>query len=184
MTNVFIIHGSYGHPEENWFPWLKNQLEKLNCKVFVPQFPTPENQTLENWMKVFEEYKDYLNTSSVTIGHSAGVAFILNVLERIEHQIRAAFLVAGNVGLLHNEFDQLSSTFTDKPFNWNKIKQNCKKFYVFHSDNDPYVPLRYGEEIAEKLGVELTLVKNAGHFNEKAGYTKFDLLLEKIKKEL
>ena len=86
--------------------------------------------------------------------------------------------------MLHNEFDKVSSTFTDKPFNWEKIRNNCKKFYVFHSDNDPYVPLRYGEEIAQKLGVELVLVKGAGHINEKAGYTKFNLLLEKIKKEL
>lgn len=184
MTNVFMIHGSYGYPEGNWFPWLKKELEKLGHTVYVPKFPTPEGQTLNNWLKVFEEYKRYLNTSSVCVGHSCGVAFILNLLERIEHPIRVAFLVAGSVGLLHNKFDKVSSTFKDKPFNWKKIKSNCKKFYVFHSDNDPYVPLRYGEEIAEKLSVKLILVKGAGHINEEAGYTKFDLLLEKIKNEL
>ena len=184
MTNVFLIHGSYGYPEENWLPWLKNELEKLGYTVYVPKFPTPEGQILDNWLNVFEEYKRYLDTSSIIIGHSCGVAFILNLLERINHPIKAAFLVAGSVGLLHNEFDKVSSTFTDKPFNWEKIRNNCKKFYVFHSDNDPYVPLKHGEELAKNLGVKLILVKNAGHFNEMAGYTKFDLLLEKIKEEL
>ncbi len=48
MTNVFIIHGAYGHPEENWIPWLKSKLKELGYRVFVSKFPTPENQSLKN----------------------------------------------------------------------------------------------------------------------------------------
>lgn len=184
MANVFIIHGSYGYPRENWFPWLKTELEKLGHTVYVPQFPTPRGQTLNNWLKTFEKYRQYLNTTSVCIGHSCGVAFILNLLERLNHPIKTAFLVAGSVGLLHNKFDKVSSTFTDRKFDWEKIKNNCNKFHVLHSDNDPYVPLEYGERIAQELGVKLNLVKGAGHFNKKAGYTKFDLLLAMVKKEI
>ena len=72
-------------------------------------------------------------------------------------------------------------TFTEGGFDWKKTKNNCGYFCVFHSDNDPYFDLKLGEELAEKLGVDLILVKGAGHFNEKAGYTEFPLLLEKIK---
>jgi predicted alpha/beta hydrolase family esterase len=46
------------------------------------------------------------------------------------------------------------------------------------------VPLEKAKELAKNLDVNVILVKNAGHFNEKAGYTKFYLILEKIKKEL
>jgi predicted alpha/beta hydrolase family esterase len=46
MANIFIIHGSYGNPDENWFPWLKKELEQEGHKVFVPKFPTPEDQSL------------------------------------------------------------------------------------------------------------------------------------------
>ena len=92
MTNVFIIHGAYGHPNENWFPWLKSELEKLGCKVFVPKFPTPENQSLENWLKVFKDYKQYLNENSIVVGHSLGPAFLLNILENLDKPIKAAFL--------------------------------------------------------------------------------------------
>jgi len=70
MINVVIIHGSYEYPKENWFPWLKKELEKLHCRVFVPKFPTPENQTLENWFRIFENYEKYLNEDTVVVGHS------------------------------------------------------------------------------------------------------------------
>ena len=56
MKNIFIIHGAYGNPEENWIPWLKTELERLGCNVSAPRFPTPENQSLENWTKIFNKY--------------------------------------------------------------------------------------------------------------------------------
>jgi len=184
-NNVFIIHGAYGYPGENWFPWLKSGLEKLGCQVFVPKFPTPEGQSLENWLKVFDDYRRYLDKDTIVVGHSLGPAFLLNVIEKLDTPIRAAFFVAGFVGLLGNSvFDEINKSFVDRAFDWKKIKQNCQKFYIFHSDNDPYVPLGKAEELARNLGTEVILVKNAGHFNEKAGYIKFDLLLEKIKSEL
>jgi len=40
MANIFIIHGAYGNPDENWIPWLKTELEKLGNRVFVPKFPS------------------------------------------------------------------------------------------------------------------------------------------------
>lgn len=51
-----------------------------------------------------------------------------------------------------------------------EIKQNCKKFYIYHSDNDPYVPMKKATELAKKLDSKIIEIKNAGHFNEKAGY--------------
>lgn len=39
MNNVFIFHGTEGYPEENWFPWMKRELEQNGCSAFVPQFP-------------------------------------------------------------------------------------------------------------------------------------------------
>ena len=182
MTNVFIIHGSYGYPDENWFPWLRLELEKLNCKVFVPKFPTPENQTLENWLKVFEPYRKYINKDSIVIGHSLGPAFLLNIIQELNSPIKAAFFVSGFIGLLGNpNFDNINKSFVDQNFDWDKIKQNCKHFFVFHSDNDPYVPLEEAKKLAKNLGVDVILIHGAGHFNKNSGYVKFELLLDRIK---
>jgi len=181
--NIIIIHGAYGHPNENWVPWLKNELEKLDCNVIIPKFPTPEGQTLENWMKIINEYDKHFDSNTIMIGHSLGVALILKKLEILKKPIKAVFLVAGAVGKIGNEiFDKINASFFEGGFEWNKIRNNSKHFFVYHSDNDPYVPLKMGKELAENLKIELILVKGAGHFNEKAGYTKFPLMLENIKK--
>ncbi len=182
MANVFIIHGVAGHPGENWFPWLRRELESSGCRVFVPQFPTPENQTLDSWLEVLAGFGEFLDKDSIVVGHSLGVAFLLNVLER--RKAKAAFLVAGFVGKAGNKFDPIMKTFSQRKFDWKAIKRNCRHFEVFHSDNDPYLPIERGKEVADRLGVKLTVVKGAGHFNEKSGYTTFPLLLESIKRIL
>lgn len=187
MTNILIVHGAYGHPGENWFPWLKSELEKLGHRVFVPKFPTPENQSLQNWLNILKDYEQYLDEKSIVVGHSIGPAFLLTVLEK--NKSKAAFFVAGFVGGFTGKwadptFDKINKTIAEKKFDWHKIKKNCKKFYSFYSDNDPYVPPEKASELGKYLGVKPILVKNAGHFNEDAGYNKFELLLEKIKNEL
>lgn len=185
MAKVFVIHGSYGNPQENWFPWLKEKLEAEGHEVFIPKFPTPENQSLDNWMSVFEENFSLIDKNTIFVGHSLGPAFILSILEKVNVKVRACFFVSGFFVLLgKKEFDDINRTFITKKFDWDKIKDNCEKFYVFHSDNDPYVPLEKARELAKKLDTEIVMVNDAGHFNEASGYIKFDLLLDKINNSL
>lgn len=178
IRNIFMIHGVGGNPQENWLPWLKEKLEKQGNRVFIPQFPTPEGQTLENWLKAFEPYSEYLNEDSIVIGHSLGVAFLLNILEK--KKIHAAFFVAGFTGETKNQFDDGMKTFAQRKFDWDAIRKNAKHYVIFHSDNDPYVKLEKAEELAKNLGIKICLIKNAGHFNVASGYTTFQKLFDTI----
>lgn len=182
MSNIFIIHGVGGTPEENWFPWLKTELEKQGHHVIVPQFPTPEGQTLENWLAVLKNYEEFITPETIFVGHSLGVPFTLNVVE--QYSVKAVFLVAGFVGVAGNKFDDSMKTFAQRQFDWEKIKKNCKHFTIFHSDNDPYIKPEKAEELAKLLGIEATLMSGAGHINASAGYTKFPKLLANINKLL
>lgn len=178
MSNIFIIHGILGHPEENWFPWLKQELEKLGHQVFVPRFPAPESPNLTAWLQCFTDYEKYLDTDAVMIGHSLGTPFALRVIE--DQPIKALYSVAGFVSSPGNSFDEAMKSFTNHPFNWEKISNNCHSFHVYHSDNDPYMPLAKAEELAAKLNVQVEIIKGAGHFNSTAGYDTFPFLLEKL----
>ncbi len=184
MRTVFIFHGTAGHPKENWFPWLKRELEKLHCNVIAPQFPTPENQTLESWFTVFKEYGQHYDSNSILVAHSLGGAFALRVLEHYPTVIRAAYLVGAPIGVRPIKNWESDQPFIGKPFDWKTIKSRAQKFVVFHSDDDPFVGVGNGIGLATQLEAEIVRLSNAGHFNEKAGYSKFELLLEMIKSEL
>ena len=149
---IFIIHGAYGNSKENWFPWLKEKLEEERHEIIVPDFPTPENQSIDSWLYIFDKYLSEIDNNIILIGHSLGPAFILSILEKIKTKVKASIFVSafiGNIGI--DDFDKINDTFVNKDFNFNKIKNNCSKFILISSDNDPYVPKNKIDELAELL---------------------------------
>jgi serine hydrolase len=175
-SNIFIFHGTEGHPLENWFPWLKQELEEKDYHVIVPQFPTPPvvAAKISEWFDVLKDYEQCFNENTVMVGHSLGGVFTLRVLEQLDHPIKAALLVGTPIGAKPILNYGRDSSFSGFEFDWENIKNKAEDFVVYQSDNDPYVGLDNGKELAKHLGVELSFIPNAGHFNEKAGYTTFE----------
>ncbi len=181
-NNIFIFHGTEGHTKENWFPWLRQELEQKGYNVIVPQFPSPPviPAKISEWFDVLKEYDKYIDESTVFVGHSLGGIFTLRVLEKLKHPVKAAFFVGAPIGvkpILNYERD---SSFSGFDFDWDAIKNKAEHFIVYQSDDDPYVGLDNGKELSGHLGVELSFIPNAGHFNKKAGYIKFDDLRDKL----
>ena len=178
----FIIHGSASNSSENWFPWLKNELEVLGHEVIALDFPQPPKQSLTNWMKTFEPYMSKIDSETIFVAHSLGPAFVLSILEKMKVKVKACYFVSCFIGPLGIDLDKVNKTFTEKEFEFSNIRARCPKFICFASDNDPYVPLERTRELSEKINGKLIVVKNAGHFNKKSGYVTFEKLLEEIKK--
>ncbi len=182
ITKAIFIHGTGGNPNENWFPWLRSELEKLKLQVFIPQFPIGERQSLISWMTEFQKWENAADEEAIMVGHSIGPAFILNFLEKRGKSIAAAFLVSPFVGRLNNAiFDPMNYSFAEREFEWDRIKKHCSNFYIYSSDSDPYVPLDKGEFLAMKLNAKYKIIRNGGHINAASGFTKFEPLLNDIK---
>jgi len=83
MKNALILHGTDFRKEQkqklnNWFPWLKAELEKLGFEVWVPELP-------EAWQPNLKRYWNFLkgfnfNEETVIIGHSSGAAMVFGLL--------------------------------------------------------------------------------------------------------
>jgi len=184
MKKVFIIHGFGGKPNGGWRPWLMGELAKQDIYACSLPMPNPSNPTEEEWVRTISEAVVIANEGIFLVGHSLGVVAILHYLETLNEKskIGGALLVSGPVRKrLKPEYEYVDKFF-DKPFDFEKIKNNCTKFAVIHGDNDPVVSVDEGKELASKLSCELITIPNGRHLNGSDGFYELPQALESILK--
>lgn len=94
MSNYLIIHGSFGSPFANWFPYLRREIEKRDLEVYTPDLPTGVGyQNYENWSNILKGYIDsrIINENTVIFAHSIAPIFICKFL--CENKIKVKRLV-------------------------------------------------------------------------------------------
>lgn len=176
-SHALIVHGSYGAPDENWFPWLRARLEERGITTLVPHFPTPEGQSLSSWRAIFDREVGDVGHGWLLFGHSLGVPFLLDVLERSNSAVDGFFSVSGFAGLIGvEEFDSVNRTFVERAFDWKRLRGASGRAFVYQGADDPYVPQHWSEDLSESLGAQRRVIPNGGHLNAAAGYDHFDLL--------
>jgi len=177
--NYVIIHGSFGSKDGNWFPWLKEQLEKNNKKVLIPQMPVGVgNQNFENWSNILNQLD--INENTVIIAHSIAPIFVCKYLITNQIKVKKLIFVCGfnNYLGIDSDFDAVNEPmFID---NFDDVKKYCKDIVCYYSDNDPYVKYDVEKAFADKLTDKQYVIKNGGHINAETGYTKFEEILKEI----
>lgn len=181
MYDYVIIHGSYGNPFENWFPWLFDELSKRGKNVLAPQFPCGRGiQNYENWKQVMEGYDNFLGRETTFIGHSLSPAFIVDYILDKGLCVKDLVFAAPFYGEINiPDFDEVNYPFFIRDDLY-RIKEFTNSVTCFISQNDPYVPNQLSVDFAEKVGAKKIFVKDAGHFNAAAGYLHFDQLLKEL----
>ncbi len=183
MKNSYIIiHGSFGSKDGNWFPWLKQELEKQNKKVDVPQMPVGiGNQNFENWSKVLDELD--INENTIIVAHSIAPIFVCKYLITNKIKVKKLVFVCGfnNYLGIDNDFDSVN-----KPMyidNYKDVKNYCNDITCFYSDNDPYVKFEVEKQFADTISNKQYVIKDGGHLNSESGYTQFESVLKVLEDE-
>lgn len=178
-NNYIILHGSFGSKDDNWFPWLKKQLENKKYKVDVPQMPIGVGkQNYTNWSN--ELSKLTINENTIIIAHSIAPVFVCKYLINNKIKVKKLIFVCGfnNYLGIDSEFDAVNeSMFLD---NLADIKKYCNDIVCLYSDNDPYVKYDVEKLFADTVSNKQRIIKNGGHINAESGYTEFDKILEEI----
>lgn len=169
MKKAVILHGTDGKPESNWFPWLKQKLEKQGYEVWAPLLPnnhTPDRQVYNDFL--LGGGRDF--SDNIIVGHSSGAVSVLNLLmdDRCP-KIKLGVMVSAwdhgvPAGMDDNQFVKL---FPESGFDFKTIKNKADRLAFLHSRDDPYCPLEQAEYLAENLGAPLTIMENAGHIGDK-----------------
>ncbi len=176
MKTALIVHGLHANSNENWFPWLKKELENNGWRVICPDLPNFMHPSRQEWLDKVKELTKGVNFSDLAIiAHSLGVPTSLDLIESEEKKIPLLVSVAGFAvpyGFEPNEY-----FLKEKPIDLKKVQALIGRAVVICSDDDPYVTLNALSGMTEGLGVEPVIVKGGKHFNKEAGYTEFPLLL-------
>lgn len=180
VSKIIFIHGNGGSTiNDNWFPWVKKELEVLGAKVIAENFPDSIEAKSSVWLPFILSLG--ADEHSILVGHSSGAVAAMRFAE--QNRILGSVLVSGSYTDLEEESEKVSGYFND-PWDWEKIKNNQKWIVQFASTDDPYIPIEEARYIHEKLDTEYHELDNQGHFGWDKGKKEFPELVETIKHHL
>ncbi len=162
---------------ENWFQYVKKEIEKLGIEVIAENMPDPDLARKEYWLPFI---KEKLNTEdAILIGHSSGAVAIMRYLE--ENKCSLAILV----GVCYTDLgveSEKKSGYYNNPWQWEKIRNNADKIIIFASKNDPYIPISQPLLISQKLDAEYHQYNDEGHFGSDVNKKEFPEIVTAVRK--
>lgn len=180
MKKVVILHGTDGKPEDNWFPWIKDELESHGYEVWVPLLPgnsAPNRNVYNDFL--FGKGWDF--TDNLIIGHSSGAVSVLNlVMDKRCPRIKAGVLVGiwestEETPLNPEPFVNL---FPPNGFDYEVIAEKTGQLVFLHGDDDPFCPLEQARWMAERTHSDLIVVPEGHHLGSK--FDRLPILMEAL----
>lgn len=188
MKYIIINHGFMGSNIENWFPWLKQEIDDNNNQVIIPQYPIDNDRHFyKYWKNVLDVYKNfnYINSKSIIIGHSSGCAFSIKYLIENNIKVNKLIMVSGfnnYFSVCEDDFHKkVNESFYVENADLIKIQNLCDEIICIYGNNDPYISQAVFHDLVLKLNAKEVIINNGGHLNKSAGYNKLEKILEYIK---
>jgi len=163
--------------QSNWYGEMYNILKsEHNIPCICDNFPDPLHARRDIWVphirSVAEKQEDPLNI--ILVGHSSGAQAALRYAELYE--VHGIVLVSSTYTDLGDAHERASGYYPQKkadgeetnPYLFDEMKKNCKNWQQFHSDDDPFIPLKEAERIRDVLGLTDTyhMLPGRSHFFE------------------
>jgi len=180
MKKIILIHAWGSNPNNEWYPWLKEQLP--DYEIIIPEMPDTETPTIDKWLGMLNTIAN-VDEETIMIGHSIGCQTIIRWLATTNKKVKAAIFVAGWFTLkgLEDEELAIAQEWLATPIDDKLVKEHVSNIAALFSDDDPYVGSENKALFEDRLGAETISVGNKGHMTAEEGHTKLPELLEVIK---
>lgn len=160
MKVVFIPGNGNCTTNDNWFPRVKSDLEAQGLEVVAATFPDPELARESYWIP-FLQNDLKVDENTILVGHSSGAIAAMRLAEK--QKILGSVLV----GAYHTDLGmdtEKQSGYFDRPWNWDKIRENQQWTILFASEDDPWIPIEEPRSIKSQIDCEYYEFKDQGHF--------------------
>ena len=174
MKKAVILHAWFSNPTSNWYPWLKNELEKKGYEVWVPELPTMPTKSpdMEPMLKFILE-KNFVDKDTIVIGHSLGSVLAMRLAERLGFKKGILFATWD-----YNDLTPEHQSFWQTMMDHKKILSNVGEWVFPLSENDPYVTIAIAKEVAARLNGKVVEMGKKGHFGKDDGVKEVPEILE------
>lgn len=186
IKKIYFIHGWGDNSVElSWVSWVRNECQKKNIEFVAFKLPNSKEPKIKEWVNFLKENVEELDEEVLFLGHSIGCQTILRYLEElpIDKKIGGCIFVAGWLNLLDAAYEEeddkeIAKPWLETPINFKIVKKHCNNFLSIFSDDDECVPLTDAKIFEKKLGSEIVIKKNEGHFDETE---RIDEIMEFVK---
>ncbi|XP_053783106.1 serine hydrolase RBBP9 isoform X2 [Desmodus rotundus] len=141
-----------------WFRLGTSHIPGFQC--LAKNMPDPIIAREIIWLP-FMETELHCDERTIIIGHSSGAIAAMRYAET--HRVYAIVLVSAYTSDLGDENERASGYFS-RPWQWEKIKANCAHIVQFGSTDDPFLPWKEQQEVADRLEAKLYRFTDRGHF--------------------
>ncbi len=178
MKVILIPGNNGGKTTDNWFPYVKAELEKEQFEVISRDFPDNDLAREIYWIPFLKELKADRNT--ILIGHSSGAVAAMRYAEG--NPILGSVLVGACHTDLGIEKEKLSGYF-NRPWQWDAIRKNQQWITLFASTDDPWAPISEARFIQKQLQAEYFEYQDQGHFGGHYVKENFPELVQAVKQK-
>lgn len=159
--------------QSNWYGVIYDKLIEKNIPCICKDFPDPLHARRDRWVpfmrSVAEEASPDDPSNVILVGHSSGAQATLRYTE--QYPVHGAVLVSATYSDLGDAHERMSGYYPQgdtNPYLFQDMLSNCKRerWYQFHSDDDPFIPLYEAEKIRDGLGLTSTynMLTRRSHF--------------------
>lgn len=163
---IILIHGNGGSTAaDGWLPFVERDLAALGLDVVNHTFPDNVRARASVWLPYITELG--ANEATVLIGHSSGAVAAMRYAET--HRLLGSVLVAVCHTDLGDAGERASGYYRD-PWQWDAIRRHQQWTGVFHSTDDPLIPVSEARFVARQLAGSYFEHDDRGHFVNRAPF--------------
>lgn len=188
MKRVFIVHRWSGGPTEDWYPWLKSELEGRGIEVQVPEMPETDTPHIAAWVPALATAVGVADENTYFVAHSVGNSATLRYLESLSEGTKVGgvvFVAPWPKSIAGLEDDEevrtIAKEWLDTPIDFAKVRAHIPKSVAIFSDNDKFVPLDNQDVFRNQLGSEIIIEHGLGHMSSEDGVDQVPSILSSLR---
>src|SRR4030067_3524668 len=89
QMRAIIVHRWDVKPQDDWYPWLKQELTASGFKVEVPEMPRTEAPVIKEWVEKLAQVVGEPDRQTFLVGHSIGCQTIIRYLATLTENQKA-----------------------------------------------------------------------------------------------